>query len=58
MYLTDLVDDLIEAAVFPRQEYSPEGGPHGPQHADIVGGKVKQGGRLEVHFTMGVCGEG
>lgn len=55
---TYLVCYLIETAVFPCQEYSAPGGPNGPQHTDIVRREVKKGGGLEVHFTMGVSGEG
>lgn len=36
-----LVDDLVEAAIFPSKEYSAIKGANGPQHANIVGGQVK-----------------
>ena len=52
--LTHLINYLIEAAVFSRQEYPTVECPHGPQHADVVRGEVEQGGRLKMHLAMGV----
>ena len=55
---TDLVDDLIEAAIFASQEQPALRGPRDSQHADVVRGEVEERLWLQVHLTVGVCGRG